>query len=315
MELKKYPINIIEMWCTYTLDSASKGRVNVIEDDISFTVENYVRKHYEELGYLVLEGSHVHFFLWFCCGKFDNQRGGNYGGSEWIKLNKENAGFCRNKKIAKKYNTMVKNASKMWLAYYHDYPPKKDIKLLDLIRCLNSKELIGLLKSYSAKPYKSKGAPDLVVFNPQTREKQFVEVKSYRDSLRFEQLMIASDIINCVGNLFTIAYVLPLNMDDLEVESLFKLAMDDDAKYLKKLYLMDINKIWRGFNKTDDKVCYAEYDCKVTINCLYFFLSKTKNVIPKYTTKHFYATWNREHKRRYLNRLELEWAKLNKSKN
>ncbi len=84
MELKKYQINIVEMWCTYTLDSTSRGKVEIIEDDVSFTVENYVKKYYEELNYLVLEGSDVLFFIWFCCGKFDNIIGGNYEGEGWI---------------------------------------------------------------------------------------------------------------------------------------------------------------------------------------------------------------------------------------
>ena len=97
------------------------------------------------------------------------------------------------------------------------------------MRCFDDKEVISLLQIYSSKKYNPRGAPDLYVFNPKTRAKQFIEVKSYRDSLRYDQLLIASSIIDFVGNYFTIAYVLPSNYDELQ-EKEFKEAFDLIAK-------------------------------------------------------------------------------------
>ena len=305
MENKKYQINIEEIWCTYATEKTSK--IKILANDSEYTVENYVKKLYKEKSFIVLQGSDIHLFLWFCCGKFDNETGHNWGGEKFTRLNKENENICTNGIISKQYRAMLNNANQMWAAYYQAYPPKMNLKILDSIHCFDEKELVSLLLIYSSKNYNPRGAPDLFVFNPKTKDKQFVEVKSYGDSLRYEQLQLASAIINDVGNYFTIAYVLPLNFKKLEEEKIVKVILDAGANHLKKIFSMNINKLWSNYIKAEDKKSFATNQCGVNPNCLSFFLSKTKNISPEYNAECLDFQGKVVSLDKYLERLETEW--------
>ncbi len=280
MENKKYQINVEEIWSIYTTENTSK--IKILLNDSEYTVENYVKEIYEAKQFLVLQGSDIHLFLWFCCGKFDNKTGKNWGGEKFEKLNNVNEAICTKGMISEQYKTLVNNANQMWRMYHQSYPPKKNLKISDSIQCFDEKELINLLQIYSSRNYDPRGAPDLFAYNLETRNKQFIEVKSYRDSLRYEQLQLASAIINNVGNYFTIAYVLPLNIKNLEEEKTIKAILDVGANQLKKLSSMNISKLWSNYTKAEDKKSFATNQCGVNPNCLSFFLSKIKNISPEY---------------------------------
>ena len=312
MESRKYKINIEEIWCIYATEKTS--RIKILTNDIEYTVENYVKKIYEEEKFIVLQGSDVHLFLWFCCGKFDNKTGQNWGGEKFTSLNIANEAICTNGMISKQYKTLVNNADEMWFAYHQTYPPKKNLKISDSVRCFDEKELINLLQIYSSRNYDPRGAPDLFVYNPETRDKQFIEVKSYRDSLRYEQLQLASAIVNCVGNYFTIAYVLPLNHDELQRKGISEAILNLGAKHLKKLVSMDINKLWSTYSKSEDKKSFATNRCGVNPNCLSFFLFKTKNLLPEYHSNYLDFQGKLVNIDKYLGRLEVEWNELHKNK-
>lgn len=309
MELKKYQINMEEIWCYYT--TGKKSKIKILADNIEYTVENYVRKIYEEKEFVVLQGSDIHLFLWFCCGKYDNATGESWGGKKFVNLNSENEAICTNGRIHEKYKTMINNAEQMWSAYYQTYPPKLGIKISDSIHCFDEKEIISLLQIYSSKNYDPRGAPDLFVFNPKTGDKQFIEVKSYRDSLRYEQLQFASSLINFVGNYFTIAYVLPLNYDELQKEQAIEGILEVGVDHLKKLSSMNINKLWNAYVKAEDKKFFAFTECGVNPNCLSFFLSKTRNILPEYHAGDLDYQGRIVGLDKYLQRLEAEWNKLN----
>src|SRR5205809_7546841 len=140
MKTYKYSINIVELWCTYSKDGASKAKV--LLEDKSFSVEDYVKKVYEDQHFVVIKGADLHLFLWFCCGKFDNVTGQNWGGETFVTLNNANNAICTNGRISERADRLISNACQMWSAYYKE-PPKSIIRplLLDSINCFNKTEL------------------------------------------------------------------------------------------------------------------------------------------------------------------------------
>jgi VRR-NUC domain len=315
MTITRYEINIVELWCTYAKESTSKGKIKVIVDGKAFTVEDYVRKVYEEHNFIVVRGADLELFLRFCCAKWNIETGIGGAGDKFVTLLAANNATCTSGMIPNRYDTLVSNAYQMWLDYYKN-PPKNAFGkiLLDSTRCFEKTELINLLQKYnSSSQYGVIGAPDFFVYNPRTREKQFIEVKSFADSLRFDQLKFASMITNFVGSYFTVAFVLPSNHDELQESKTAKTVLDIGASHLKKLYQMNFDELWSNYLATKDKKAFARNQCGVNPNCLAFFLYKTKNVLPDYNSNDldFQGRILGAGLDEYFGRLEEEWSKLN----
>lgn len=211
-----YNLKIEEILVPYK--DLNKTKAQIINGDKLLYVEDFVQEKYEKDGYSVIKGADFHLFLWFSVGKFPNEVGRNWGTDRFVKLNKENLEICNNQLINTQKERLIENGIKMWGLYYGKYKPKFLIKnkLLEILSCFSEKEKIELLKIYSEYQYNPRGAPDLFAFKAGTKEKQFIEVKSYTDSLRYEQLLLASNIIRKVGDYYTLTYVLPNNINSLK---------------------------------------------------------------------------------------------------
>ncbi len=202
----------------------------------------------------------------------------------------------------------------MWKCYYSgesDYGMNKKIDLLQsLLGAINSftdKEKRGLIKIYSESDYDYRGAPDLFVFN-QNKEKQFIEVKSYRDSLRFEQLLLASKIINNVGCCYSINYVLPNNLNKLEAESRKRAILKIEAAYINKLVKKGSDVVYSGYMNHKEKTYFATNDCGVSFNSMIYFINKTKGLKLAYDEAVLRSYGINLHE--YVNNLEMAYIKI-----
>lgn len=306
---KKYHINIIEIQAEYAEEKTE--RVKLTFGGNLLNVEDYVRKLFENQGYTVLNGADLHLFLWFCCGKFDNVTGGNWGDASFIELNHQNREKCSGH-IHDQWGILVRNATQMWVHYYQSYPLKAKLASLlsDSINIFDQKEIVALLNVYASAEYDPRGAPDLFVFNKETKDRQFVEVKSYTDSLRYEQLRLASELTNEVGSYFSIAYVLPVNYDELMCKKTLLASLDLAAKHLQKLYAMGSSKVCGGFDKASNKVQYATNECGVNLNSIIFFVNKIRKSNLPYDSANLDFGGKFFSLDQYLNRLEQEWNRL-----
>lgn len=174
-------------------------------------------------------------------------------------------------------------------------------------------EIISLIGIYLSAEYNPRGASDLFAFNKKTGDKKFIEVKSYTDSLRYEQLVLASSLINKVGDCFSIAYVLPNNYEDLMKNKTIKASGDLAKKHLQKLLNFDASKIYDEYSKATDKALFATNNYGVNFNCLAFFLNKTCGKNISYDARLLDFGGSLYSMDEYLGWLEAAWAKLKPS--
>ena len=229
--------------------------------------------------------------------------------NQFIKLNKVNDGICISDEISNKSHIMIDNAVILWKIYFEN---KRDILeridlLTEAICIFSDEEIVNLLGIYASSAYDMRGAPDLFVYNKLLGEKQFVEVKSFKDSLRYEQLLFASRIRNRVGDLFTIMYVLPKNFEEWADNSIKLIHLNIEVNYLKRLYQMvpdaecnENNSVYLEF--------VAMHELHVSPNSFRFYLNKMKGINVNYDSKSLEK--NDISLTEYLSKLEAEWIKL-----
>ena len=311
---EKCQINFIEIYAPYDMEE-SKGKTRILTNGSSVTVENYVKKVFENKGYTVVSGGDLDKFLRFCCGGWTGYIDEDHGGEKFVALNNRNRSICNNGMISEQWNTMIDNASHMWSLYHRNYSPKLILtsKLCEAIKIFEEDEIIGLLKMYS-QSYRQD--TDRFVFNKNTEDRQFVEVKSHNDSVRYTQLKFSLDLSKLGKNLFTVVYVVPNNAEELnksrDKTRMVKVHLDRAAKDLRKLYKIGADRVYKTYNKSKDMDMVAEGSYGVNPNCLLFFLKKTKNVCMDidYDEKKLWGGDKYFGIKEYLARLESEWDEL-----
>ncbi len=310
MVYRKCQINLVEIYASYELKKG-KGHPRILINGSSLTVENYVKKVFENKGYTVVRGRDLNAFFRFCCGRWT----GYIPEEKFGALNNRNRSICDNGMISEQSDTMIDNAHYMWKSYELNNPTKLAlaIKLYKSLKSFEKNEIIGLLKMYS----QSYGPEiDLFVFNNKTRDRQFVEVKSRTDSIRYSQLRFSFEIGKLGKNLFTFIYVLPSNAKELDETRdktrMLKVHLDRAAEDLRKLYKIGADKVHRAYEKNKDIDVLAQSDHGVNPNCLLFFLKKTKNVCMDidYDERKLWGGDKYFGMKEYLSRLESEWHEL-----
>lgn len=344
MDTKKYKINIEEFWCSYDVNRAAKTNIGtglaitkVVRGNQRITVEDYVQQIYEERGFTVVRGNDFYTFLMFCCGYFDF-RGGlerfsddpeirkNYHGDlgmhaslahhypNIIEPNDENIAICKAGIRSDNYRILIKNASQIYnepdkpKQYFCDH--RSFEKILSFINSLEEHEILSLLNFCNNRGRFINGVSDFFVWNLETREWQFVEVKSHSDSLKLEQIEFLSGITAQVGNVFTLAFVLPSNQEELQQDRIADALYSFVAKDLKKLSQIGGNLAWEGYSRAESKSLFAIKECGVNPNSLFFFLAKTKEITPAYDPGFLIFAGKVIPLEKCLERLELEWSKL-----
>lgn len=326
---EKCLISFIEILAPYDIKK-SKGKTRILTNGSSLTVENYVKRVFENKGYTVIRGGDLNKFLRFCCGGWTGYIGEDFGGEKFIAFNNRNRSICNSGMISEQWNTMIDNAYHMWSLYHQNYPPKLILtsKLYESLKIFEKDEIIGLLKLYDL-PHRMPNI-DWFAFNKKTGDRQFVEVKSYKDNIRHNQLRFGLQLSRLGKNLFAVVYVLPHNVKALssaiDKERVTKAHLDRAAKDLRKLYRIGADTVYRVYKvyeknlvsfarrippfKDIDMVAQGKYG--VNPNCLLFFLKKTKNVCMDidYDEKKLWGGDKYFGIKEYLSRLELEWHEL-----
>ena len=311
---EKCQINFIEICAPYDIKE-SKGKTRILTNGSSVTVENYVKKVFENKGYTAVSGGDLDKFLRFCCGRWTGYIDEDHGGEKFVVLNNRNRSICNSGMISEQWNTMIDNASHMWSLYHRNYSPKLILtsKLCEAIKIFGEDEIIGLLKMYS-QSYRQD--VDWFVFNKNTKDRQFVEVKSHNDSVRYTQLKFSLDLSKLGKNLFTVVYIVPNNARELnkarDKTRMVKVHLDRAAKDLRKLYKIGADRVYKTYNKSKDMDMVAEGSYGVNPNCLLFFLKKAKNVCMDidYDEKKLWGGDKYFGIKEYLARLESEWDEL-----
>lgn len=311
---EKCQINFIEIYAPYDIKE-SKGKTRILTNGSSVTVENYVKKVFENKGYTVVSGGDLDKFLRFCCGRWTGYIDEDHGGEKFIVLNNRKRSICNNRMISEQRNNMIDNASHMWSLYHRNYSPKLILtsKLCEAVKIFDEDEIIGLLKMYSQSYAQD---VDWFVFNKKTKDRQFVEVKSRNDSIRYTQLKFSLDVSKLGKNLFTVVYVFPNNTEELDKARdkarITKAYLDRAAEDLRKLYKIGADKVYKRYKITENIDILAQNNYGVNPNCLLFFLKKTKNVCTDidYDEKKLWGGDKYFGMKEYLSRLESEWHEL-----
>jgi len=307
-------INLVEIYAPYELKKG-KGNPRMLINGSSLTVENYVKKVFENKGHTVVNGRDLNRFFTFCCGRWTGYTGMEVGGERFRGMNNRNRSICNNGMVAEQWNVMIDNARSMWKYYEVTNPPKFALasKLYESLKVFEKDEIIGLLKMRS----QSYGPEiDLLVFNKETKERQFVEVKSRNDRISYDQLKFSFEISKLGKNLFTVVYVLPNNAKELDKTRdearMPKMHLDRAAEDLSKLYKIGADKVHRAYKKNKDIDVLAQSDYGVNPNCLLFFLRKTKNICMDidYDERKLWGGDKYFGMKEYLSRLESEWHEL-----
>jgi len=333
MSYEKSQINLVEIHAPYEIkkgtDGPHKGKPRILTNGSSLTVENYVKKVFENKGYTVVRGGDLGKFLRFCCGGWTGYMDEAHGKEKFVVLNNRNRSICNSGMISKQWNTMIDNAYHMWSLYHQNYSPKLILtsKLCEAVKIFEEDEIIRLLKMYSQSYAQD---VDWFVFNKKTKDRQFVEVKSRNDSIRYTQLKFSLDVSKLGKNLFTVVYVFPNNIEELDKvrdkARITKAHLDRAAKDLRKLYRIGADTVYRVYKvyeknlvsfarrippfKDIEMVAQGKYG--VNPNCLLFFLKKTKNVCMDidYDEKKLWGGDKYFGMKEYLSRLESEWHEL-----
>lgn len=226
-------MNIITLYACYEKrKKGNRGKLKILTEGSSLTVEDYVKQIYQDKGYDVISGNNASKFLGFCCGNWGGYLGGDLGGKISIDLHNRNRLMCNSEMSRKSQNTVIDNAYIMWKRYYHDlmrnYSREQNAqaeKLSKGLKLIKKKEMLGLLNIH-------KGSinymVDLFVFNDETGHAQFIEVKSERDTLSYNQLKFASKLDKINENLFAVIYVLPEEGSE-KIEPKAKIAKNIEA--------------------------------------------------------------------------------------
>jgi hypothetical protein len=273
-----YKITAVNIFAQYKLYLKGQRAV-VIYNGNEMYVEKYVATIYRKNGYTVIPGEDLSLALYFSCGNYPIYPDSNPFGllDDFINLNNHNCELSFD--TERNFDIMLLNGIKMWNEYF--FRAKRDSKVNkeDIIRkALNAftdQEKVNLLKLYISRGYDN-GAPDLFVFKPNTKEKQFVEVKSLNDRFRFEQLTLAEKLTNMVGNVYSICHVMPYNQDELMLNKVRTFTLKHDKEGFENLKMIPLDILYKGFMSSNNRELYAG-QIGVSYNCLSFYLHKMNN--------------------------------------